>query len=132
VTVCSIQTWGTNKQITMAYNTNDVTGAFLASKAATNSYRDGWDRIFSKTKQKESVTDAQQLEIQQRIQAMRTPELIKASLPTLRAEADSIERGTQHPEFDVMCTGDAMIQVWQLRALADELERRYSNMESNI
>jgi hypothetical protein len=42
---------------------NDVTGDSLVTKAATDKYRDGWDRIFGKNKLSEKdVEDAKQID----------------------------------------------------------------------
>jgi hypothetical protein len=37
----------------MGYNTNDVTGAPLVTKAATKQYQEGWDRIFGSKNKKD-------------------------------------------------------------------------------
>ena len=40
---------------------NDVTGDPLISKSPTDSYRDGWDRIFGKKPKKEKPTKQENL-----------------------------------------------------------------------
>jgi hypothetical protein len=45
---------------------NDITGDELRSATATDSYRDGWDRIFGKNPPEQPATKTEQPVIQER------------------------------------------------------------------
>lgn len=45
---------------------NDITGDALISKTATESYRDGWDRIFGKKKPVQEVTQEVTTEVEKK------------------------------------------------------------------
>lgn len=55
--------------------------------------------------------------------------LARSAAALLRQMADDIARQILHPEFDVMGTADASVQIVKIRTMASELENRTTEEE---